>query len=52
MKIEEFIWTNRAFIEYGKLRGLETFEQTMADLFEIVAPVSYTHLTLPTNREV
>ena len=37
MKIEEFIWTNRAFIEYGKLRGLETFEQTMADLFEIVA---------------
>ena len=37
MKIEEFIWTNRAFIEYGKLRGLETYEQTMADLFGIVA---------------
>jgi len=37
MKIEEFIWTNRAFIEYGKLRGLETYEQTMADLFAIVA---------------
>ena len=42
----------------GAFRGAEltqvgaVYDKLSAFLGEIVAPVSYTHLTLPTNREV
>ena len=32
--------------------GEETSDEERAELRETLGPVSYTHLTLPTNREV
>ena len=35
-----------------KLMGAITIAVLLLLVFAVVAPVSYTHLTLPTNREV
>ena len=39
---------------YHNREGLEVLEREMADAYNArsAEPVSYTHLTLPTNREV
>ena len=33
-------------------KELDTMKQNVVDVFDRSNPVSYTHLTLPTNREV
>ena len=43
--------SDQHFSLQGKI-GVRTPEQTGSAFFTWVQPVSYTHLTLPTNREV
>ena len=43
--------------EHAKARGAKIYAEitgygATSDGYDMVAPVSYTHLTLPTNREV
>ena len=42
--LEMFLWTTP--------KGLKTFGNTAQKAEDSKVPVSYTHLTLPTNREV
>ena len=43
---------NREWFEENKQRYLNDVLDPALDFIATIAPVSYTHLTLPTNREV
>ena len=49
--IEAILFANGASVEFSRIaQALEISEKKVKE--HISAPVSYTHLTLPTNREV
>ena len=45
-------FSNDTFIAFSEKMIAQYVEQGGKELFTVVEPVSYTHLTLPTNREV
>ena len=46
------LYTREARVEENRKWLKETIEKEVYDQIKFVMPVSYTHLTLPTNREV
>ena len=47
-----FSYIKKYLGEYKKNRNLSRIFTILETILELLIPVSYTHLTLPTNREV